>query len=297
MFSINTMDDPQLGSVPAPLRGELGRVAPRLLGASRFTMAYREQKPVNAFRSRRWILELIVKGQIEIQFGKAEPQMFFAGHGFVIKPGVQIIEKLDPDMDPCQSVTVFFDLPPRRIYQPWHKLEEGYHLVLDPQGIGRHLIAQLITHLGMPGAAELMAQGCFYQIMAYLLHASQEHEGPWTISNAQPLEGDDMVDKAQRFMRHNLGQPIGVADVAAYVGLSVSGFAHRYRREAGESPMVVLRRLRIETAKMHLMRNRLSIEEIADQTGFSDAFHLSRTFKHFVGISPSQFRRLSGIDQ
>jgi transcriptional regulator GlxA family with amidase domain len=81
-----------------------------------------------------------------------------------------------------------------------------------------------------------------------------------------------------------------LADIAAAVGMSVSGFAHNYKRQTGLSPMAMLRRMRVEAVKSHLMRERLTLEQIANETGFADAFHLSRTFKEVTGVSPRQFR-------
>jgi AraC-like DNA-binding protein len=38
------------------------------------------------------------------------------------------------------------------------------------------------------------------------------------------------------------------------------------------------------------LRDRLSLAQIAGETGFADAFHLSRAFKQVTGVSPRQFR-------
>ena len=73
--------------------------------------------------------------------------------------------------------------------------------------------------------------------------------------------------------------------------MSESGFAHAYRRLAGQSPGQALRRMRIEAVKMYLLHNRLTLEKIAQLTGFADAFHLSHTFRKVVGVSPKQFRQ------
>jgi transcriptional regulator GlxA family with amidase domain len=54
--------------------------------------------------------------------------------------------------------------------------------------------------------------------------------------------------------------------------------------------MAALAALRIELAKSLLLRG-LKIETVASQTGFFDAFHLSKTFKNHTGLSPSEFRR------
>ena len=34
-----------------------------------------------------------------------------------------------------------------------------------------------------------------------------------------------------------------------------------------------------------------ALEEVARELGFSDAFHLSKTFKRYTGMSPREFRK------
>ena len=48
-----------------------------------------------------------------------------------------------------------------------------------------------------------------------------------------------------------------------------------------------LRRLRLEKARL-LVERGLTLKEIAAETGFYDEFHLSKAFKQFFGVPPSQ---------
>ena len=79
-----------------------------------------------------------------------------------------------------------------------------------------------------------------------------------------------------------------LSDVAAALSVSVSALCHKYRQETGQSLMQDLLRIRTELAKP-LLRKGYPLKQIADQLGFSDAFHLSKTFKRVVGQSPRDF--------
>jgi transcriptional regulator GlxA family with amidase domain len=68
----------------------------------------------------------------------------------------------------------------------------------------------------------------------------------------------------------------------------VSTLAHRYRQETGEPPMLKLTRLRINLAKGLLLKGQ-PLKAIAEAAGFSDAFHLSKTFKRLEGAAPKHF--------
>jgi len=45
-------------------------------------------------------------------------------------------------------------------------------------------------------------------------------------------------------------------------------------------------------AKKLLKNTGLSVKDIAEQVGFPDPFHFSKSFKALTGISPSQYREM-----
>ena len=66
------------------------------------------------------------------------------------------------------------------------------------------------------------------------------------------------------------------------------------RTVSGKSFSNLLAEVRIEKVKQLISENSYSLEIIAEFSGFSDAAHLSRTFKKITGISPSAYRRECG---
>jgi len=101
----------------------------------------------------------------------------------------------------------------------------------------------------------------------------------------------DMIMKAHSFMRSHLASGIQLADIAEHVGMSESGFSHAHQRLTGRTPLATLRSLRIEAARISIMRGNFTLDAIAKKTGFSDAFHLSRSFKKAFGLSPMKYLR------
>lgn len=81
-----------------------------------------------------------------------------------------------------------------------------------------------------------------------------------------------------------------LAQVARQARVSVQHLCRLFKRELGTSPMECLRLLRVELAASLLERQEQNLASIADQLGYSSQFHLSRSFKQYYGVTPSDYR-------
>jgi AraC-like DNA-binding protein len=89
--------------------------------------------------------------------------------------------------------------------------------------------------------------------------------------------------------RHLAGDP--VRTVAGHAGVSYESFRKRFAAGVGVSPGRYLSARVIERAcgLLHAGDPR-TLADLADALGFCDAFHFSRQFKQYVGMSPRAFR-------
>lgn len=62
-----------------------------------------------------------------------------------------------------------------------------------------------------------------------------------------------------------------------------------FKQETGESPINYLIKIRMEKAKELLVKEELSVKEIANSVGYQDAYHFSKLFKKYTGNSPSDY--------
>ena len=89
---------------------------------------------------------------------------------------------------------------------------------------------------------------------------------------------------------------LSLTEIASQVGVHyvhLSRQFHKYNRcTVGE----LIRRRRVQYASYLLAHSRTPLAEIALTCGFSDQSHLSFLFKRYMGLSPSKFRRLAGLD-
>ena len=92
------------------------------------------------------------------------------------------------------------------------------------------------------------------------------------------------------FIEANLGQPIGVSEIAAAAGMSAFHFSRAFRQSTGAPPYAYLLGRRVAAAKLRLLVPGGSLAAIALECGFSSANQFSRMFKNATGLNPSCYR-------
>lgn len=102
------------------------------------------------------------------------------------------------------------------------------------------------------------------------------------------------VREAIRGMSEHPVRVLSVAALAARVGLSESALRRRFVRETGMSPYHYYNTIRVDRIKMRLAHSTSTLGTIAEELGFTDGFHLSRVFKQYTGLAPSEWRVRGG---
>ncbi len=81
-----------------------------------------------------------------------------------------------------------------------------------------------------------------------------------------------------------------VEQLAKSCHISSAHLSRIFRKFGGESPWQMVTRLKMNRAGELLIRDQLMVKEVAIQIGFEDAYHFSRVFKEYYGMSPRGFR-------
>ncbi len=84
--------------------------------------------------------------------------------------------------------------------------------------------------------------------------------------------------------------PRTLDSLARQAGVSRGHLIKIVRERLGRTPMELVWRERVKRAAKLLSETGLSLAEIADQTGFAHAYHLSRRFRQQFGRAPRQWR-------
>ncbi|MGN0867387.1 MAG: helix-turn-helix domain-containing protein [Oligosphaeraceae bacterium] len=112
-----------------------------------------------------------------------------------------------------------------------------------------------------------------------------------------PAQMDPRIQATCDFLRSHGRERVENETLAQMAHLSRNSFVRLFRKETGETPQTLSRRWRIEEACDLLHFSQLSLEEIAERTGFADRYHFSRVFRKLLGNSPACFRKSSRSPQ
>lgn len=98
----------------------------------------------------------------------------------------------------------------------------------------------------------------------------------------------------KQLMLTHYTHPFSIEDFARLSARSLSSFRRDFRQIFGATPGRWLTRKRLEYSCLLLETSDKSIQEIVAESGFVNSSHFSRIFKATYGLSPSNFRALSG---
>ncbi|WP_202424386.1 response regulator transcription factor [Duganella levis] len=106
-----------------------------------------------------------------------------------------------------------------------------------------------------------------------------------------PHDPDEVVAMAaMRLINDNLGAPLTLAGIARALGTHEKRLSQAFRRHAGMTVFTYLGEARIRRGRQLLADTDLSVQQIAEQTGFSSAANFATAFREQAGATPSAYR-------
>ncbi|MDV7136674.1 GlxA family transcriptional regulator [Williamsia muralis] len=111
------------------------------------------------------------------------------------------------------------------------------------------------------------------------------------IDAAVPDVGDASTSAVREWARHNLTEPLTVAQLARQSNMSVRTFNRRFREETGDTPAVWVRKQRVHHARELLESRDLPVDEVARLSGLANGANLRHHLRNHLGTSPTRYRR------
>jgi transcriptional regulator GlxA family with amidase domain len=164
-------------------------------------------------------------------------------------------------------------------------------IITDEQGIytsgGAYSWLNLVIYLVEKFAGRDMAIVCS---KLFEIQIERDSQSSFMIFSPQKQHEDDLIKKAQEFIEKNYEEKISVDQLASMLGLSRRNLERRFRKVTFNSIVEYMQRVRIESAKMTLERNRENVNEAMYKAGYTDIKAFRTTFKRITGLSPVQYR-------
>ena len=233
---------------------------------------------------RYFSIEFVARGEGSLRLS-GEDHRLFPGAAFAYGPGIAHDIRTDPDRPLVKYFVDFAGTAARRLLRK--PAPEPGRIV---QTSGPEEVLRLFEDLVLTGLRHTPFSG---RICAALL----EHLVLKIAETAIPL-GSAGTMAFETFQRcrsaiedrslelHSLG------DIARSCHVDPAYLCRLFGRFGHQSPYRYLVRLKMAQAARRLQPPGTLVKQVADELGFTDPFHFSRTFKRVFGVSPGRFIRL-----
>lgn len=125
-----------------------------------------------------------------------------------------------------------------------------------------------------------------------LTHSLRSKPQPfWPTPQITPLDSVTQAARLSALLYMRNGDRLTLKELSTLLGYSEKYTSEIFRKYMGFSFSEYLKQLHLAKATKLLNDQNLTIAQIAESVGFSDAFAFSHFFKRAIGCSPSEFRR------
>ena len=124
------------------------------------------------------------------------------------------------------------------------------------------------------------------------LHSLRTKPQPfWPTPQITPLNSVTPAARLSALLSKRSGDRLTLKELSTLLGYSEKYTSEIFRKYMGLSFSAYLNQLHLAKATKLLSDQSLTIAQIAESVGFSDAFAFSHFFKRAIGCSPSEFRK------
>lgn len=173
--------------------------------------------------------------------------------------------------------------------EPWHYVWIGFTADIPiPDTISNH---EIISDSSLRELFLSLKNVCKTEnnkeayLSSIILQMFQRLTIPKTVKN-------QFVETAKLYIDSNYMNDISVSSVAEMLHINRSYFYKIFKKEEGISPQQYICSCRLNQAKLMLIKTDKTINQIAEDCGFSDIFTFSKAYKNMFNHSPKQERKV-----
>ncbi|MDF2964008.1 MAG: AraC family transcriptional regulator, partial [Paenibacillus sp.] len=102
-----------------------------------------------------------------------------------------------------------------------------------------------------------------------------------------------LLKRACIFIKDNMSQPLPLDSMARYLNISGRHLSRLFSEKLGTNYVSYVQQERVRHAAELLTFTDLSIQEVADKTGFNSVHYFTRVFAKETGLPPGEYRSLN----
>lgn len=137
-----------------------------------------------------------------------------------------------------------------------------------------------------------MLQSYLMQLLLLVIREQSDFDAPQGSYIFESTNRKYVVEQIINYFEDHYSEKISLDQIAANMYLSPFYVSKIFKSETGDTPIRHLINIRLEKAK-ELLENGYhgSIQEVAAMVGYDDAYHFSKLFKRYYGITPTQAKK------
>lgn len=107
------------------------------------------------------------------------------------------------------------------------------------------------------------------------------------------LVRDVRVIKVINHIENNIHKDFSNESLADIANMATNSFSRLFKEHTGDTLQLFITKKRIHSASLLLLHSDLSIDSIAEQTGFTNRYHFTRVFSKITGKAPAKYKKES----
>lgn len=101
----------------------------------------------------------------------------------------------------------------------------------------------------------------------------------------------ELLNIAKEYIDLNYAKDLSLSDIAKYIYLSDSYFAHSFKNKFGISPKSYILKVRVDAAKELLENTDAKVSDVAASVGFSSQQRFNDIFRKYENMTPLKYRQ------
>ncbi len=192
------------------------------------------------------------------------------------------------DKQPATTHWFYFDAMEKRYpnvkWKRQHLITQADHLYCAGS---INSVADLTIHFIEQGYSSVIARRVESQFSPEIRRAFDMHLFD---SSDTSLHSDELIATSQHYLRSHYADTINFSQLAESHNISLRTFQRRFLKATGFTPLKYQQHIRIGNARELLQNTNLSIQEVSETVGYSDAAHFADVFKRLTEQTPHAWR-------